>query len=368
MALLINYLSNSYERQYPLHELVVSSLELCNAAAIDFYLPQLFQCLRTSTNHKVLRFFTRVAKKSRLLLHKILWMTQVESFADPNSKRKVPLPYDVDQLPEISKRLFDLITGKMNKAELAIFKDETEFFSKITEISGVLRPKEHTKAEKKAIIQKCLEKYQRELEVRDPGKTPIYLLVNPKCRVKRIVTDTGTPMQSAERCPIMVTFVVESYEGPDETRQVERQNSKVSSSNKMSLIRSKAEEFSNSNADLEEVNLELIDPKAFTEQKHAISFYVASRGAGRNFNANISAMIGPAKMQEADVRRSSEVRGFGGERTVSCIFKTKDDVRQDILSIQIIRLFQEIFKKSRLDLFVYPYAIIPSRTGEVTLY
>lgn len=50
-------------------------------------------------------------------------------------------------------------------------------------------------------------------------------------------------------------------------------------------------------------------------------------------------------------------------KIVSCIFKQNDDLRQDILAIQFIKLFQKIFKKCDLDLYVAPYKCISNRTG-----
>lgn len=49
---------------------------------------------------------------------------------------------------------------------------------------------------------------------------------------------------------------------------------------------------------------------------------------------------------------------------VSCIFKVFDDIRQDCLALQVIRLLQEIFEKNNLDLFLYPYKTISNRTGK----
>jgi len=378
IALLVNYLSSTYERQYVLHELAVSLLEFSNAEALDFYLPQLFQCLRTDTNNKVFRLFTRAVKKSRLLLHKVLWMARVEAIIDTNSKRKVPLPYPSDELPELARKLFAVIAGEMDDHEIEIYADETDFFQKITGISGTLKPKDQSKTEKKAIIQKYLEKYQKELEERDPRKPPIYMIANPVLKINRILTNSGLPMQSAERCPIMITFIVEYYEGPDRLKMMERCRE---------IFSAYKQERSP-----EEIKIEFVD----TERKDERSFLPINKGRSYNlpmsttFNKkldnglhlldvkinNKSAVIEPqqasdkvlGKVKElalGKILNGGEARLFEREKKFSCIFKAKDDVRQDTLSIQIIRVFQEIFRKFKLDLFLYPYSTVSNRTGEV---
>ena len=65
-------------------------------------------------------------------------------------------------------------------------------------------------------------------------------------------------------------------------------------------------------------------------------------------------------MQNADHPNNTE------EKVVSCIFKTFDDIRHDCLALQIIRAFFEIFKKIGLDLYLAPYKVLSTRTGEVT--
>jgi phosphatidylinositol 4-kinase len=49
---------------------------------------------------------------------------------------------------------------------------------------------------------------------------------------------------------------------------------------------------------------------------------------------------------------------------ISCIFKVGDDLRQDSLALQVIQIFQEIFKENELKLFVYPYQTISTLSSK----
>ena len=46
-------------------------------------------------------------------------------------------------------------------------------------------------------------------------KRDIYMITNPRYRIVRIDTERGQPMQSAAKCPILVQFICEKFEGPD---------------------------------------------------------------------------------------------------------------------------------------------------------
>jgi phosphatidylinositol 4-kinase len=66
-------------------------------------------------------------------------------------------------------------------------------------------------------------------------------------------------------------------------------------------------------------------------------------------------------IQSVENQKSGEISEVTTE--VSCIFKVFDDIRQDCLALQIIRLFMEIFERHKLDLKLFPYKTISNRTG-----
>ncbi len=58
------------------------------------------------------------------------------------------------------------------------------------------------------------------------------------------------------------------------------------------------------------------------------------------------------------------VDGVDGVRMQACIFKVGDDVRQDMMALQIIDFCKRLFDKQHLDVFLFPYKVIATHPNE----
>jgi phosphatidylinositol 4-kinase len=104
-----------------------------------------------------------------------------------------------ETLPTTTADLFKVIEVMLASKEKEFFRTETGFFEKITSISGLLEPA-MSKDKKKAIIKEKLIEYNQDIP------ECVYLPTNQTCRVVGIVTNSGAPMQSAARVPILISF------------------------------------------------------------------------------------------------------------------------------------------------------------------
>lgn len=160
------------------------------------------------------------------------------------------------------------------------YEREFDFFEKITNISGEIRPYPKGAERKKA----CLDALSK-IKV----QSGCYLPSNPEAMVLDIDYKSGTPMQSAAKAPYLARFKV-SRCGIKELEQLAM----------------------------------------------AVSNQTNSK---------------------------DNVVKLGAEMWQAAIFKVGDDVRQDMLALQVIGIFKNVFQKVGLDLYLFPYRVVATAPG-----
>ncbi len=112
----------------------------------------------------------------------------------------------MDRLQTLSKVLIRRTLSQFNREEKAFFGEVNDFYEQVTAISGKMKPA-MPPSDKKDIIKEEAEK------IRVPRSA--YLPFNTNYQVIAIKEDSGTPMQSAAKCPFLLTFRCQPYSGPD---------------------------------------------------------------------------------------------------------------------------------------------------------
>ncbi|KAK8303974.1 hypothetical protein V6Z11_D04G188700 [Gossypium hirsutum] len=247
----LEFLTPVYKGHPRVMAYVLRVLESYPPERVTFFMPQLVQALRYDKGRLVEGYLLRAAQRSDLFSHILIWHLQGETCdlgKDASGKNSSFL----ELLPIVRQHIIDGFTPKA----LDVFRREFDFFDKVTSISGVLFPL--PKEERRAGIRRELEKIQVQGD-------DLYLPTAPNKLVRGIQVDSGIPLQSAAKVPIMITFNVVDRDGD--------QND--------------------------------IKPQA-------------------------------------------------------CIFKVGDDCRQDVLALQVIALLRDIFTAVGLNLYLFPYGVLPT--------
>ncbi|KAI4298362.1 hypothetical protein L6164_031933 [Bauhinia variegata] len=249
----LEFLSPAYKGHPRVMAYVLRVLESYPPERVTFFMPQLVQSLRHDEGRLVEGYLLRAAQRSDIFAHILIWHLQGESESepgkDPNNAKNNSFQ---ELLPVVRQRIIDGFSPKA----LDLFRREFDFFDKVTSISGVLY--QVPKDERRAGIRRELEKIEMEGD-------DLYLPIDPNKLVKGIRVDSGIPLQSAAKVPILVAFNVAERDG---------------------------------------------DP--------------------------------------------NDVKPQG------LIFKVGDDCRQDVLALQVIALLRDIFDAVGLNLYLYPYGVLPT--------
>nr|XP_043623129.1 phosphatidylinositol 4-kinase alpha 1-like [Erigeron canadensis] len=233
---------------------ILRVLESYPPSKVTFFMPQLIQALRYDDEMLVEGYLLRAAQRSDVFAHILIWQLQGETCAPEQGKEAISAKTRafLALLPVVREHIIDGFGPEARD----VFRREFDFFEKVTSISGVLYPL--PKEERRAGIK-------RELEKIELNGDDLYLPTAPNKLVKGIQVNSGIPLQSAAKVPIMITFDVADRDG---------------------------------------------DPNDIKPQ--------------------------------------------------ACIFKVGDDCRQDVLALQVISLLRDIFGAVGLNLYLYPYGVLPT--------
>lgn len=252
------FLTPAYKGHHRVMAYVLRVMEFYPPEKVTFFMPQLVQALRYDQGGLVEGYLMVAARRSNLFSHILIWQLQGEEApADDDIKEDNAVEDSIlyEIVPKIKQRIIRSFSPEAHD----IFLREFRFFDKVTSISGVLFPL--AKEERRAGIRRELEK----IEVEGDN---IYLPTAPHMLVRSIKMDSGIPLQSAAKVPIMITFNVVEKDG---------------------------------------------DPDDFKPQ--------------------------------------------------ACIFKVGDDCRQDVLALQVIALLRDIWRAIGVNLYVFPYGVLPTGYG-----
>ncbi|KAF9684342.1 hypothetical protein SADUNF_Sadunf04G0108400 [Salix dunnii] len=192
----LEFLTPAYKGHPRVMAYVLRVLESYPPERVTFFMPQLVQSLRYDDGRLVEGYLLRAAQRSDVFAHILIWNLQGETLT--SESKEVSSGKNISfqaLLPVVRQHIIDGFTPKA----LDLFQREFDFFDKVTSISGVLYPL--PKEERRAGIRRELEKI--ELEGED-----LYLPTAPNKLVRGIRVDSGIPLQSAAKVPIMVTFNV----------------------------------------------------------------------------------------------------------------------------------------------------------------
>ncbi|XP_010272166.1 PREDICTED: phosphatidylinositol 4-kinase alpha 1-like isoform X2 [Nelumbo nucifera] len=197
----LEFLTPAYKGHPRVMAYVLRVLESYPPERVTFFMPQLVQALRYDEGKLVEGYLLGAAQRSDIFAHILIWHLQGETFPETGKEASAGKNSAfLALLPVVRQRIIDSFTP--NACD--IFQREFNFFDKVTSISGVLYPL--PKEERRAGIRRELEKIEVDGE-------DLYLPTAPGKLVRGIQVDSGIPLQSAAKVPIMITFNVVDRDG-----------------------------------------------------------------------------------------------------------------------------------------------------------
>eukprot|EP00937_MAST-01D_sp_MAST-1D-sp2_P000237 g237.t1 len=365
-----------------------------------FFLPQLVHSLRGDglgggiVRGLLSQHLLETSQLSMLIAHQLVWQLVTESRTEPPEHGKAYVgrygfqgrcPGE-DPLPATAEALKQRILACMTPAAQKFFRLESSYFDAVTNISGQLA-KVLDKTQHNGYIK---DKLVNHVQADGMKEGLLYLPTSPYSQVVGVDVESGTPMQSAAKCPFLLVFKVKPFSGPDEAlkRVPDGEDGDAGALAKHGAA--------GGGAGSAVTDVAQAAQAAAGRDSDFVPRRKRSRSRLVKVQRKMKKTMKKAKGKMGKIRRPSNIRSLANSRLVkiskarkmgkkrkkfekrlakhptpaasavsqACIFKVYDDCRQDILCIQIIQLFSDAFQSAGLPLYLKPYRVIANRTGD----
>lgn len=273
----------------------------------------------------------------------------------------------------------------LKKYRQRYFKSEWNFISTLTGISSLLKHMAFkTKEQKTKALRVCLQEFNHEFSrgvympiLRRSGKT---------YRVIRIPFKEAFTLNSRDRVPYMMFIEAvcddEQEESPDlqtashllhQQQQQQHHSPRQGSSLSNTSPRGAESGLAASNGEFEGLAISAPSPlvsirdsedqkvtKSMEKLEIIDEWVVVDKDAAAPEPPNLIDKIYKETWakKSARVRKASPVGNRKNWELISVVMKSGDDLRQEQLATQLIRLFYDIFQRSGLNLWLYPYEVL----------
>lgn len=295
---------------------VSKCLENFDANKALFYIPQFVQSIPFDKYHAIADYLVHMSEQSDIFYQYLLWNLTSE-------KNRLAIE---DKLTPPIIELETRILKTLNEERRVSYDNELQFINDISSISRELLPLQF-EDRKKSLIQHLAD-------MKCPKN--VFIPSNPEYSIIEIDALHSIPLKSHSRVPILVNFKAMMKNKIDLSQIINQQGSGDISKSPVCLA-------------LKQLNIDNTKPSISTLPQPLPTTIPCQSYPLINPAATNSDKTGQSQMAIKYVEPSPVKMG--------CIFKIEDDVRMDVLMIQLINKMKSIFDDAGIDCFLLSYNI-----------